>query len=63
MSYNEVKIMEITCGNCVNNECGLCDLLGYFVEDDDKPWCRNKYEGKHDWNSGKQDKRNGNGVR
>lgn len=54
MSDNEVKTMEIVCGNCVNNECGLCDLLGYFVEDDDKPWCKNKYEGKHE----RQDKRN-----
>ena len=53
MSDNEVKVMEITCGNCVNNECGLCDLLGYFVEDDDKPWCKNKYKGKYE----RQDKR------
>lgn len=60
MSDNEVKVMEITCGNCVNNECGLCDLLGYFVEDDDKPWCKNKYEGKYNEKRSniKQDKRN-----
>lgn len=60
MLDNEVKVMEITCGNCVNNECGLCDLLGYFVEDDDKPWCKNKYEGKYSEKRRniKQDKRN-----
>lgn len=25
------------CGNCVYNDDGLCDLLGYIIKDDDRP--------------------------
>lgn len=24
-----------TCGTCIDNDCGLCDRLGIWVEDDD----------------------------
>ena len=30
---------RFVCGNCVNNDDGLCDYIGIFVEDDDKPHC------------------------
>lgn len=27
--------MEKTCKTCIDNDCGLCDRLGLWVEDDD----------------------------
>ena len=30
---------KFVCGNCIYNEDGLCDMLGWFVEDDDAPHC------------------------
>lgn len=31
-----VKVMENkTCGTCLDNDCGLCDRLGTWVEDED----------------------------
>ena len=30
---------EFTCGNCVNNDDGLCDFIGILVGDDDSPHC------------------------
>lgn len=29
--------MEITCGNCKNNEDGFCDYLGRLIYEDDTP--------------------------
>ena len=36
--------IEITCGNCKNNDDGFCDALGCLVEDDDKPHCMAMWE-------------------
>jgi len=38
--------IEITCGNCAWNDNGICDKLGYVVEDDDKPVCGAEWERK-----------------
>lgn len=35
--------MEQNCGNCIENDCGLCDRKGLLVEDDDH--CE-KWKGK-----------------
>lgn len=39
-----VGSFEITCGNCANNDDGLCDKIGYLVDDDDKPHCSAEWE-------------------
>lgn len=36
--------IKLTCGNCINNDNGLCDKLGYLVGDDDSPHCRAEWE-------------------
>ena len=33
------KDEAFVCGTCINNDNGLCDCLGIFVEDDDEPQC------------------------
>ena len=38
--------IEITCGSCKNNDDGICDKLGYLLEDDDKPHCMGDWEAK-----------------
>lgn len=38
------KIMENTCKTCINNDDGLCDRRGFFVEDEDS---REKH--REDW--------------
>jgi len=38
----EKSNIKETCGNCSYNDSGLCDKLGYFVEDDDDCFCKNK---------------------
>ena len=30
---------DFICGKCVENDSGLCDVLGIFVEEDDSPHC------------------------
>lgn len=35
---------NITCGSCASNDNGLCDRLGYLVDDDDKPHCFAEWE-------------------
>lgn len=35
---------KLTCGTCANNDDGLCDKLGYIVEDDDSPHCNAEWE-------------------
>jgi len=39
-----VENFKITCGNCANNDDGLCDKIGYLVDDDDKPHCSAEWE-------------------
>lgn len=36
---DEIKKIEVVCGTCSNNDDGLCDRFGIFVEDDDLPDC------------------------
>ena len=36
--------IEIVCGNCKNNDDGICDKCGWLVEDDDKPHCKGGWE-------------------
>ena len=36
--------VRITCGNCKNNDDGICDRYGWLVEDDDKPYCKGGWE-------------------
>jgi hypothetical protein len=38
----EKSNVKEVCGNCAYNDSGLCDKLGYFVEDDDDCMCGNK---------------------
>ena len=41
--------IEITCGTCIWNDDGLCDKLGYLVNEDSKPKCKGEWEGEaHD---------------
>jgi len=35
---------RITCGNCINNDDGICDRLGYVVDEDDDPHCSAEWE-------------------
>lgn len=35
---------RICCGNCLNNDDGICDKLGYVVEEDDSPHCSAEWE-------------------
>lgn len=35
---------RITCGNCINNDDGICDRLGYIVDEDDDPHCSAEWE-------------------
>lgn len=35
---------RITCGNCINNDDGICDRLGYVVDEDDDPHCDAEWE-------------------
>ena len=30
---------EFVCGKCRNNDDGFCDILGWYVDDDDPPHC------------------------
>ena len=39
-----VESFEITCGDCKNNDDGICDRYGWLVEDDDKPHCKGGWE-------------------
>lgn len=39
-----VGSFEITCGNCINNDNGICDRLGYIVDEDDDPHCDAEWE-------------------
>ena len=44
------------CGNCFNNEDGLCDMLGLFVDDDNEPICKGLFLDKDDFfNTGKHE--------
>lgn len=37
-----------TCGTCLDNDCGLCDRKGIWVEDDDDA-CEKHREKGSDW--------------
>lgn len=38
--------MEKNCETCINNDCGLCDLKGILVEDEDS--CES-WKGQQEW--------------
>lgn len=40
------ETFEIVCGKCKHNDNGLCDMVGLFINDDDPPICRNRFERK-----------------
>lgn len=34
-----------TCGTCIDNDCGLCDRMGIWVEDDDDACDKHREQG------------------
>lgn len=38
--------MEKNCKTCIYNDCGLCDLKGILIEDDDS--CE-EHKGQQEW--------------
>lgn len=46
---------KFVCGSCKWNDSGFCDVLGWFVDDDDSPQCahgkdwENRYISEEDY--------------